>query len=300
MPQLHNFTFFLPIFNEAHRLFHHRTALSFIQHAVIIDAGSTDESLNIIRGWDLPHVSIRSILNPDSKPRTPSWYQQVLECMTTKYFMMANAGHVYSVSLLRELDYICSDMRVDAISIPNHHFFCNELDSSFGSFLPSIAPCSISARFIHPSKPKSAALLHPDIIDWRKYCLHNELPICTNNELVWKSAKNPIFSFRDEDTRSIEFKNADYSTTHADHLMHLEPRLEISQFSMFITYFGHFFHAWLLKGSITQGVRGFITAHYWASYHTSVKIRFWEKQNQLDAKSIVAMHNMRKAILKDI
>ena len=291
---LSRFTFFLPIFNEAHRLKHYRTSLSILKYATIIDAGSTDGSLEILRSWNLSHLHIKSIPNQKSIARSPSWYQKVIEDLQTKYFMIGNAGHVYSISLLQELDLLCCDKTIDYVSIPNYHFFCDRLSSSFGDYHPSKGLSLFISNLLPLWNSSSRQLLHPGIIDWSKYQIHNELPINSNKLMIWKKAKNPIFSFRDEDSYSIELKHAGYSSSHAKDLITLGFSGRVTQPSLLMTYFGHFFHCWIFKASILQGVRGFITAHYWASYHISVKIRLWEIQNKITTASIVLTNNARR------
>jgi hypothetical protein len=158
---LSNFTLYLPIFNEFKRLKHHRIALSHLTYATVIDAGSSDQSLDLINSWHLPNLRIRSIPNPESKARSPSWDQTVIADLQTKYFMIGNVGHVYSISLLRELDELCADGLIDCISIPNYHFFCNQLDSSFGEYRHSVAPSSIISRLLPLRKSNSSAQLAP-------------------------------------------------------------------------------------------------------------------------------------------
>lgn len=297
---LENFSFFLPVYNESHRLLHHRRALSLLRHATIIDAGSTDGTLEIVHGWGLPFLQIVIIPNPHSEPRTPTWYQKVIKYSATKHFMIGNVGHVYSVSLLRELDVLCSNRDVDVVSIPNLHYFCNQLDSTFGDYRPPLSPSALASLLFPPKQRTSGQLLHCDVIDWRLFRIHNELPVAINNPIVLKRAKNCIYSFRDEDTYSLEIKHAGYSTSHAKDLQGLGYKKPISQRMLFITYFAHFFHCWLYKASFIQGVAGFVTAHYWASYHLSVKIRLWELQNNLTQQSLVKMHNYRRGIMQEL
>ena len=117
--------------------------------------------------------------------------------------------------------------------------------------------------------------------------------------IVSKRAKNPIYSFRDENSYSLELKHARYADLHAQDLIKLEADHKINQLSLAKAYFGHFFHCWIFKASCLQGVRGFVSAHYWASYHLSVKIRLWEIHNKIDNNSIINMHNSRRQLLSE-
>jgi len=271
-----------------------------LKHVRVVDAGSTDLTLNLIQGWNFPHLELLTLLNQDSMPRTPQWYKTVLAGLETKYFLFGNTGHVYSLTLLKELDNICSDSTVDAVYIPNWHTYSGVLDSSFGTYLPRFSLASLAAHLHKRRKFKSGSLLHLGVIDWSKYRLHQELPLRSFPAVRLMIAKNHISSFRDETSESIERKHATYATIHAKDLLGKRSSKLPSQFDFLLAYFGHFFHAWLYRGSCMQGVRGFITAHYWASYHTSLKIRQWEGIQGLTLDVINERHNEIKQQLAQL
>ena len=301
-PFIH-YTLVLPLFNEAKRLHHFKSTFSFLRYVRVIDAGSTDNTLNILKSWGHPGLDIITIVNRDSKPRDPEWYQKTLHNLPTKYFLFGNAGHCYTFQLLQELEAICSDLKPDIVEIQNHHHFMGSIDSTFGSYIPKYAPAQIF-KFLSNSKSiRSGELLHLDVIDWSQYRLHNELPIRRNFDPKIISSKYPIYSFRDETSESLEIKHSGYATSHAQDslslgLMQSSPK-KITQLSMFVAYFGHFFHCWLYKGSIFQGVKGLISAHYWASYHFSVKVRAYEIINGLSADRLINLNNTLRSKLSN-
>lgn len=296
-----NYTLILPVFNEAKRLLHFQSTFSFLKHVRVVDAGSTDETLSILESWRHPGLDIISIINRESKPRTPEWYQKTLSDLPTKYFLFGNVGHCYTFGLLQELEMISLSRGVDVVHIPNHHYFMGGVNSTFGSYLPRSSPAKIANTLFRPFVPRSGQFLSPDVIDWSQYRLHHELPLKYDLHLKIITSKNVVYSFRDENTESLERKHAGYATTHAKDVLKLltdkTHSKKMTQLGFLKIYFGHFFHCWLFKGAISQGIPGLISAHYWASYHFSVKVRIWEDLNGFSSENVVACNNSLRSNL---
>lgn len=288
---LENFSFVLPLFNEQRRLHHHKKILSLVKDCIVIDAGSSDSTLEILHSFDLRNLRVIVIDTSRSQARTPEWYQEVINYCNTEWILLGNAGHLYTESLLKEINSLCLNPSLKAISVPNYHYFLQYPDSSFGSHRRKFSMSTLVSRPLG----KRLVLAKPLVIkhrfiNWSSFRIHNELPIEKINNCNIATTTKCVYSFRDEDTCSLEIKHAKYATTHAKDLSKMQSVCP-SQAGFIFTYLKHFLYCWLFKGSVIDGQRGFISAHYWASYHLSVKIRLWELHNNLNEDKVIHMNN---------
>lgn len=291
MARIKSFTYVLPFLNEESRIPFHLHIARSLEYFILVDAGSSDNSLDLFRkDPNLAHVNIVSLHHRG--PRSADWYKAVIKLVNTEYFIISNCGHIYSHQLLKEFDAICSSRSVKTVKARKSHYIYNKQDYTMGNIIlkPSLYELFINFRLIKdPILISPPTVYSKNIFDWSNYKIHDEMPLQAKYKNSFIVTKSSIATFRDEDSASIELKHCNYSTVDAKDQLRVKKE-HITAFVLLTTYFKHFYFYWLVKGSIHQGVSGFISSHYRASYHLSVKIRKWEMQCGFNKSKILELN----------
>jgi glycosyltransferase involved in cell wall biosynthesis len=290
-----SFTFILPVFNESARVSYHARTLNAVSDSIVVDAGSTDNTTELVQKL-APCAKLIAQPNP-SGVRSVIWYKRILAHVRTGYVLFGNAGHIYPTELLKEIEYAITAYSPDVLRSRNVHYYAGRKDSAIGPARIIDLHTLINFFYLMTTRPSthySGLVVKAALVDWSVFQTHRELCIRPAKKISIYNCKCNYASFRDDDSASIEIKNARYASDHASYLSE-SLSFSVTQWRLVFTYIKHVFNCYLLKGAFIQGVSGLIYSHYFASYHVSVLVRLWEHQQGISSRDLVLSlnHNIR-------
>jgi len=277
---LSNFTWIIPFFNEQDSLAAQYQQLSIVSNIIAIDAGSSDQSVEILRQHQ--HIRVFTRPNPSALPRTFQWYQDLYDLASTDYILFGNCNHFYPLEYLHELDSIASERKYVYCVSDHANFMYGRGTRVFSTInLHRYRLKKRSILRLSPSTVVSPHFFDKSYIQSEHFMIHNERPISASYPILGIKTSSIFLSFKTDLSEDIERKHSLYATEHGASID--SPPSFLLPLVCVLTYSKHFMHQYILRSSFRDGPPGFILSHYWALYHVSIIIRAWEYSN-VDSK----------------
>ena len=267
-----HFTVVLKTFNEEDVLPFIIQPLLECHNVIAIDAGSTDQTLNILREFGIRTHLIDFTQDRYQPTPSPNWYIDAFSLVSTPYILLVYCSHFYTRELLQEQEDLSADLVPDYIHIPYKHYMYRRLAPAFSTYNPFPLP--------RPFKRKTRTIacsffFKKSSLDLSQSRIHYEFPVSNASGLSFRSVRKPLLVFRLELFQSIESKIAEYSSRES--LLHANFSNLSLCFRILTVYPLSFFLYYFCRFAFLQGISGFISSHTMSSYKLSLLIKVWER-----------------------